>query len=83
MMARLVTHAAIEADPAVRFAAPVARQRGHAEEDARHLVRRAGHGDAQILEIIPHVALNTWTNYLNEVAGTEVDFPAVTPARAA
>ena len=26
--------------------------------------------DAQIVEIVQHVALNTWTNYLNSVAGT-------------
>jgi len=25
------------------------------------------------------VALNTWTNYMNEVAGTEIDFPVVQP----
>jgi alkylhydroperoxidase family enzyme len=36
----------------------------------------AGYSDAQILEIVLHVALNTLTNYVNEVAGTEVDFPA-------
>ena len=40
-------------------------------------VRAAGYSDAQIVEIVMHVALNTWTNYLNEVAGTEIDFPAV------
>lgn len=72
-----------KADAAVRFAAQVARQRGHVEDDALRLVKLAGYGDAEIVEIILHVALNTWTNYLNEVAGTEVDFPAVTPARAA
>jgi len=33
--------------------------------------------DAQIVEIVQHVALNTWTNYINEVAQTEIDFPAV------
>ena len=27
-----------------------------------------------------HVALNTWTNYVNEVAQTEIDFPEVQPA---
>jgi alkylhydroperoxidase family enzyme len=40
-------------------------------------VRAAGYTDAQIVEIVQHVALNTWTNYLNEVAATEIDFPAV------
>jgi hypothetical protein len=29
------------------------------------------------------VALNTFTNYVNEVAQTEIDFPVVRPARAA
>ena len=28
-------------------------------------------------EIIAHVALNVLTNYVNRVAGTEVDFPRV------
>jgi len=38
--------------------------------------------DAQVIEIVQHVALNTWTNYLNEVAKTDIDFPMV-GARAA
>jgi hypothetical protein len=25
-----------------------------------------------------HVALNTWKNYVNEVAKTDIDFPVVT-----
>ena len=40
-------------------------------------VRLAGYDDAQIIEIVMHVALNTWTNYLNSVAATEIDFPVV------
>ena len=39
--------------------------------------------DAQIIEIIAHVALNTFTNYLNETVQTDIDFPAVSPPRAA
>ena len=27
--------------------------------------------------IVAHVALNTFTNYLNEVVATEIDFPEV------
>jgi len=30
-----------------------------------------------------HIALNTWTNYINEVAQTDIDFPAVAARRAA
>lgn len=30
---------------------------------------------AQIVEIVQHVAPNTWTNHLNSVVQTEIDFP--------
>jgi uncharacterized peroxidase-related enzyme len=70
-----------KADAAVRFAVAMTQARGHLGDDALAAVRAAGWSDAEILEIIAHVALNTLTNYVNEVAGTEVDFPPV--ARAA
>lgn len=66
-----------KADAAVRFAALVTRARGHVDANAVQAVRLAGYSDAQIVEIVQHVALNTWTNYLNEVAATEIDFPVV------
>ena len=66
-----------KADAAVRFAVRVASQRGHVEADDLRAVRDAGYDDAQIVEIVQHVALNVWTNYLNEVAQTEIDFPVV------
>jgi uncharacterized peroxidase-related enzyme len=71
-----------KADAAVRFAAQVVAQRGHVSADAFAAVRLAGYTDAQIVEIVQHVALNTWTNYFNEVFRTAIDFPAV-EARAA
>ena len=45
--------------------------------------RSAGYSDAEIIEIVLHVALNTWTNYINEVAKTDIDFPAVKVEKAA
>nr|WP_295464713.1 carboxymuconolactone decarboxylase family protein [Mesorhizobium sp.] len=66
-----------KANAAVRFAASIVRQRGHVDDDEVRAVRAAGYDDAQIIEIVMHVALNTWTNYLNSVAGTEIDFPVV------
>ena len=68
-----------KADAAVAFAAQVARERGHVGAEAVEKVRAAGYSDEQIVEIVQHVALNTWTNYLNEAIGTEVDFPVVAP----
>jgi uncharacterized peroxidase-related enzyme len=72
-----------KADAAVRFAAKVARERGHVSEDDVRAVKLAGYDDAQVIEIVLHVALNTWTNYINEVAKTDIDFPMVTARRAA
>jgi uncharacterized peroxidase-related enzyme len=72
-----------KADAAVRFAAKIARERGHVSEDDVRAVKLAGYDDAQVVEIVQHVALNTWTNYMNEVAKTEIDFPVVTARKAA
>ena len=72
-----------KADAAVRFAANVARERGHVTDAAVRAVKDAGYTDAQVMEIVVHVALNTLTNYVNVVAQTEIDFPAVDIKRAA
>lgn len=71
------------AHAAVRFAAEVATQRGHVSDEAVKAVKAAGYSDAEIIEIVEHVALNTWTNYINSVAKTEVDFPEVKARRVA
>ena len=46
-------------------------------------VRQGGFDDDLVVEIIANVALNVMTNYLNKVAGTEIDFPVVTAERIA
>jgi uncharacterized peroxidase-related enzyme len=68
-----------KADAAVRFAAKVVSERGHLQAKDVESVKQAGYDDGQILEIVLHVALNTWTNYVNEMAQTEIDFPVVRP----
>ena len=72
-----------KADAAVRFAAAVVRQRGHVSNEQVQAVRSAGYSDAQVLDILLAVALNTFTNYVNEVAQTEIDFPVVEPLQLA
>jgi uncharacterized peroxidase-related enzyme len=72
-----------KAAAAVRFAVKVVRERGHVSEEDLHAVRFAGYDDAQVIEIVLHVALNTWTNYINVVGKTKIDFPAVTAREAA
>ena len=70
-----------KADAAVRFAAKVVRERGHVSSGDIEAVRQAGYDNAEIIEIVLHVALNTWTNYVNTIAATEIDFPVVTATR--
>lgn len=72
-----------KADVAVRFAAMVVRARGHVTDADVLAVKAAGFDDAEIVEIVLHVALNTLTNYVNEVARTEIDFPVVQLRKAA
>ena len=72
-----------KAAAAVRFAASIANQRGHVSEDEVKAVKGAGYTDAQVIEIVLHVALNTLTNYVNEVAKTDIDFPVVKVEKAA
>jgi uncharacterized peroxidase-related enzyme len=72
-----------KADAAVRFAARIAAARGHVSDAEFSAVKLAGYSDAQIIEIVQHVALNTWTNTFNNVFQTEIDFPVVTARKAA
>jgi uncharacterized peroxidase-related enzyme len=66
-----------KANAAVTFAANVAKHRGHVAEDDVNQAKAAGFTDGEIVEIVLHVALNTFTNYVNSVAQTDVDFPLV------
>jgi len=72
-----------KADAAVRFAAAVTTKKGRVSAQEIDAVRQAGYDDGQIIEIIQHVALNIWTNYVNLAADTEIDFPVVSAFEAA
>lgn len=61
----------------LRFAKAVVAERGNVSDSALAQVRGAGYSDGEIVEIVGHVALNIFTNYFNQVAQTEVDFPRV------
>jgi uncharacterized peroxidase-related enzyme len=68
---------------ALRFVQDLVVHKGIVDDSALSSVRAAGYTDAEIVEIIAHVAMNIFTNYFNHVAGTEVDFPKVDVALAA
>lgn len=59
------------------LARQVTESRGHLKSEQIEAARAAGINDAKIIEVIAHVASQTLTNYLNNVALTEVDFPAI------
>lgn len=61
----------------LRFVREVVETRGHPSEEALNAAREAGYGDGEILEMIAHVALTTFSNYTNDIAGTELDLPKV------
>lgn len=68
-----------KANAALVFARKIVENRGHVSDEDVEEVRHAGYSDGQIAEIVANVALTTFTNYFNQVAGTDIDFP-VAPA---
>jgi uncharacterized peroxidase-related enzyme len=66
-----------KANAAVSFAAKVVRERGHITKADIKAVRDAGFSDGQIVEILAVAAENIFTNLLNVVAETDIDFPVV------
>jgi uncharacterized peroxidase-related enzyme len=59
------------------FAKEIVRQRGHVSDKELERAQKAGIDDGLVMEIVANVALNTLTNYANEVADTAIDFPVV------
>jgi alkylhydroperoxidase family enzyme len=58
-------------------------KRGRVSDAQLETVRRAGYSDGEIIDIVALVAVNLLTNYVNQVAGTEIDFPVVTTSEVA
>jgi uncharacterized peroxidase-related enzyme len=75
------------ADPktnaALRFALKLVDARGQVNDADVQALRAAGFDDEHIVEILAHVALNLFTNYVNVAFAVPIDFPAVPLRRAA
>jgi len=63
---------------ALRFARRVTELRGRVSDADLAALREAGFDEASTVEIVVTVALNVLTNYVNNVAKTDIDFPKVT-----
>jgi uncharacterized peroxidase-related enzyme len=68
---------------ALVFALKLVSQRGQVSEADVATLRSAGYGDEQIVEILAHVALNIFTNYVNVAFDVPLDFAAVPLLKAA
>jgi uncharacterized peroxidase-related enzyme len=68
---------------ALAFALTLVEQRGHVDAADFDALRAIGFDDEAIVEIVAHVALNLFTNYVNVAFAVPVDFPAVKLRRAA
>ena len=69
------------ADPrtqiALAFAEALLETKGRVSDSKLKGMRSAGFEDPEILEIVAHVGMNTFTNMVNELARTDIDFPKV------
>lgn len=70
-------------DAALRFALKLVSDRGQVSAQDVDAMRAAGFDDEDLVEILAHVALNLFTNYVNVAFATPVDFPVMKLGRAA
>lgn len=68
---------------ALRFALKVVNERGQVSNADVQQLRDQGFTDEQVVEILAHVALNLFTNYVNVAFAVPVDFPSVKLRQAA
>ena len=66
-----------KSDAVVKFVKAILETRGKVGDEELNAVKNAGFTDGEIAEIVANVALNVLTNYYNNVAQTEIDFPIV------
>lgn len=62
---------------ALRFALQLVDKRGQVSDEDVQAVRHAGFNDKEIVEILAHVALNVFTNYVNVAFSVPIDFRTV------
>lgn len=53
----------------------ITESRGQLNDDQVAAAREAGLSDGKIVEVVAQVTLLTLTNYLNNIATTDIDFP--------
>lgn len=64
-------------DAIAKLASAIVATRGKIADADLAAARAAGLNDAQIVEVVGAVAFNVLTNYMNNLADTDIDFPKV------
>ncbi len=77
--ARRANATAGKTDAILKLARGIVVQRGELSDGDLAQARAAGLTDGDIVETVANVAVNIFTNYVNHVARTVVDFPEVKP----
>ena len=75
--ARTGNSADAKTEAILQFAKTLVSKNGLVSNEDVDAVKIAGVSDAEIAETVAHVALNVLTNYFNNTANTEIDFPTV------
>ena len=75
LAARVGKSADAKAQTALLFAESVMKNAGHVSDEEFQSMREAGFTDGEILEVVAIVSLNFFTNAINGVSQTKVDFP--------
>lgn len=65
------------AQAVLRLVDAILEREGFITDDQLAAARDAGISDAQVLEVVGQVVKNFFTNFVNHIAETEVDFPSV------
>lgn len=62
---------------ALGFARSLVEHTGAVSDEQLRVARDAGLSDAELVEIVAHVGVNVFTNTLNRLARTPIDFPSI------
>ncbi len=66
----------------LKFAEQILEKKGKLDDEELEAVKQAGFSDEEIVEIVASVVLGCFTNFLNNLADTELDIPKAEPVQA-
>lgn len=67
----------LKADALLRFVHRVLESNGQIDDSDLDQFLAEGYAEGEVAEVIAHISLSVLTNFFNNVARTEIDFPKV------